>query len=584
MKRRLWASLLALILILGLTPAAGAAEAPAQSGNKNRQNYSRWGNWAQPVTSYLYENEKGGLTRVEYTGGQVVVEDYDSSFVFQSGRTIQPELPIWGGFFAGADYNFLIFGQENPGESDSVEVIRVVKYSKDWQRLGAASLKGANTTVPFDAGSLRCAECNGYLYLRTCHEMYASDDGLNHQANLTMAVRQGDMAISDSYYDVMNINYGYVSHSFNQFLLIDREERLVTLDHGDAYPRSIVLCRYNQKAGQGKFTGGLYSAWCSHSNIVEFPGQIGDNVTGATVGGLAETQSCYVIAYNYDGVGGGGDRIPYFCTVDKSSGKVRTVSLDGAPCTTPVLASTGPEGGYVLWDSSVSSSAPPVLHYAQYGADGALGALQTASAPLSDCAPIPYRGQVVWYVTDSSAPVFYLLDASGITALDPAAPRPQTGGSESQPPADSGTAYASSQQITVDGRAVTMDAYALKDADGNDSNYLKLRDVAYLLNGTAAQFQVGWDGGVTITTGTAYTPNGSELSTPFSGDQPYTPASAATRVDGEPVELPAILLKDASGTGFTYYRLRDLGEALNFYVGWSQEQGIYLDTTRPYEG
>ena len=89
MKKRLWASLLALILILSLTPAAWAAEAPVQSSNKNRQDYSRW---SKPVTSYLYENETGGLTRVEYTGGQVVAEDYDSSFAFQSGRIIQPEL------------------------------------------------------------------------------------------------------------------------------------------------------------------------------------------------------------------------------------------------------------------------------------------------------------------------------------------------------------------------------------------------------------------------------------------------------------------------------------------------------------
>ena len=40
--------------------------------------------------------------------------------------------------------------QSNAAESDSAEVIRVVKYDKDWNRLGAASLKGANTTIPFD--------------------------------------------------------------------------------------------------------------------------------------------------------------------------------------------------------------------------------------------------------------------------------------------------------------------------------------------------------------------------------------------------------------------------------------------------
>lgn len=76
----------------------------------------------------------------------------------------------------------------------------MVKYDKNWKRLGAASLKGANTVIPFDAGSLRCDEYGGYLYIRTCHEMYTSDDGLNHQANMTLAVRQSDMTITDSFY------------------------------------------------------------------------------------------------------------------------------------------------------------------------------------------------------------------------------------------------------------------------------------------------------------------------------------------------------------------------------------------------
>ena len=171
----------ALILsLLPITLAAGSS--PAVSSNVNKEDYIAW---SSPVTSYLYENSSGGLTRVEYTNSQVVVENYTSSFAFVDSRIIQPELPVWGGFFAGETYNFLIFGQNNPAESDSTEVIRVVKYDKNWKRLGAASLKGANTVIPFDAGSLRCDEYGGYLYIRTCHEMYTSDDGLNHQANLT---------------------------------------------------------------------------------------------------------------------------------------------------------------------------------------------------------------------------------------------------------------------------------------------------------------------------------------------------------------------------------------------------------------
>ena len=139
-------------------------------------------------------------------------------------------------------------------------------------------------------------------------------------------------------------------------------------------------------------------------------------------------------------------------------------------------------------------------------------------------------------------------------------------------------AYASTQTVLVDGTAMEFQAYALKDANGNDTNYIKLRDVASVLNGTAAQFEVGWNGSVTITTGQAYTPNGSEMSTPYSGNRAYKDASAATVVNGSPVQLSAILLTDDSGNGYTYYKLRDLGNALNFKVDWSAEKGIFIET------
>ena len=144
--------ILALALCLGLATAVFATDAqPTVSTNKNRQDYTTW---ASPVKSYLYENPNGGLTRVELTGGvwsysyvdgklqstqskqEIIVEDYSSAFALRSSRTVPMELSIWGGFYAGRDYNFLIFGQDNVEENDSKEVIRIVKYSKDWQRLG----------------------------------------------------------------------------------------------------------------------------------------------------------------------------------------------------------------------------------------------------------------------------------------------------------------------------------------------------------------------------------------------------------------------------------------------------------------
>lgn len=167
--------------------------------------------------------------------------------------------------------------------------------------------------------------------------------------------------------------------------------------------------------------------------------------------------------------------------------------------------------------------------------------------------------------------------AAGTQTTTPEPPKP-TGTTD---PAQ-GTAYAASQTVKVDGRDIGFQCYALKDEKGNATNYIKLRDLAILLNGSAAQFQVGWDGGVTITTGTAYTPNGTELSTPYSGNRPYRVVEEDTKVNGRAVKLAAFVLTDDKGGGYTYYQLRDLGRALGFNVGWSAEKGMFIETDRSY--
>ena len=139
-------------------------------------------------------------------------------------------------------------------------------------------------------------------------------------------------------------------------------------------------------------------------------------------------------------------------------------------------------------------------------------------------------------------------------------------------------AHASTQTVQVNGTPVELQAYALADENGYLTNYVKLRDIAYLLNGTSAQFEVGWDGAVQVTTGRSYTSNGSEMYTPFSGDRPYSVPSTTTQVDGVEVPLDAIFLTDDTGGGYTYYKLRDLGAALDFTVEWSGEQGICIET------
>ena len=144
-----------------------------------------------------------------------------------------------------------------------------------------------------------------------------------------------------------------------------------------------------------------------------------------------------------------------------------------------------------------------------------------------------------------------------------------------------GTAYASTQAVEVDGKKIEFQMYALRDANGNATNYVKLRDVAHVLNGTPAQFSVGWDGSISVTTGQPYTDTGAEMTTPYSGDRVYQTGSGSVLVDGKAANLEAIVLTDDDGGGYTYFKLRDLGAALGFTVDWSAQRGVIVSTGEP---
>lgn len=146
------------------------------------------------------------------------------------------------------------------------------------------------------------------------------------------------------------------------------------------------------------------------------------------------------------------------------------------------------------------------------------------------------------------------------------------------------TACTSTQSININGTPVEFQMYALVFDDGGITNYIKVRDLAYVLDNTEAKFNVTWDGSVNLVPGAKYEPNGSEMSTPYSGNRDYKKATAATKVDGKKVNIDAIMLTDDKGGGYTYYKLRDLGQTLGFNVGWEANTGVYIETTKPYIG
>ena len=145
-----------------------------------------------------------------------------------------------------------------------------------------------------------------------------------------------------------------------------------------------------------------------------------------------------------------------------------------------------------------------------------------------------------------------------------------------------GTVYARTQTVKLDGRDVEFQCYAVKNAEGNETNYVKLRDLAQALNGTAAQFNVGWDGKISIASNTPYQAVGGEGTTPYSGDQTYKAVSdILVNFNGKDVNLTSFSITCQDG-GYTYYKLRDLGQLLNFNVKW--DGGVVIETDKPYMG
>lgn len=161
-----------------------------------------------------------------------------------------------------------------------------------------------------------------------------------------------------------------------------------------------------------------------------------------------------------------------------------------------------------------------------------------------------------------------------LAALSPAA------GAEEETP----MVHPATQTILLNGEAKELHAYAIHDSNGYATNYVKIRDMAALLSWTTARFDVTWNDGVDILPGRSYlSPNGQEDQAPYAGDQPYLPATADTRVDGQRADIDAFVILDSEGGGSTYYKLRDLGRVLDFSVTWlGGQDGVMIDTSISY--
>ncbi|WP_419885772.1 hypothetical protein [Paenibacillus sp. B-A-8] len=367
--------------------------------------------WKSTVSSYLVKNNDGTVSVLE-AKKEVTIESYNEKFELTGNKSIPLELPIFGGFYSGENYNYIAFGQENREENDSKEVIRIVRYDKSFD---SVSIKGGEsyTVSPFDAGSGSMAEAGDTLVFHTSRTRYTTEDKLNHQSQLTIIVNTKTMTVTN---DLGRFQKNHVSHSFDQYVLFDGATH-VLVDHGDAYPRSIVL---------NKGDGTSYN----EVDLFNIPGKIGANATGVSIGGFEMSSANYIVAMNtidhslvkdytsYEMVGLEKDQRDIVLSVlpkaSLSSSSVNHITLAKYVGTTkiasiPQLVKITDDKLMVLWQEFDMENHPGDLKYVLINGEGAAtGSIQTIkNFTLSECSPMVSGDKIVWYANNKGSRVFY---------------------------------------------------------------------------------------------------------------------------------------------------------------------------------
>ena len=134
---------------------------------------------------------------------------------------------------------------------------------------------------------------------------------------------------------------------------------------------------------------------------------------------------------------------------------------------------------------------------------------------------------------------------------------------------ESKNATPSNYKFYVNNVQVDISAYQI---DGN--NYVKLRDIAYILNGTEKQFNVTWNNNIIyLNANTSYNKVGGELDKISNTVQFATKSISSIYKDGDIVNYDGYLIN-----GNNFYKLRDIAQSFNFEVSWDTGK-VFINTT-----
>lgn len=373
--------------------------------------------WGKPEKSYLFQNSDGTYCAVEVSG-DINIETYDSNFKSVSSSKIKLSYPIFGGFLAGEEYNYIVTGQENEKESDSLTVINISVYDKKFKKIKDVPVKGCRTIVPFDASNVSLTENEKFLVLHTARSQYKEENGLSPQTQLTVIVDKESWTVTNS---LDKFQPSHTSHALKGYVRFDKN-RIVTAGYSDAAP---VRGAFVQEA---EASGKLLST----TTVFSVPGPASANCTGAMLGGFEISDDFYItaistidhsLATDYSDTYIEGiaveKRDVVITSTDKDKKRTTLTPLtyysdSEKTASVPYLVKLENGNFMVLWQRfEASASKSETFCYAFIKEDGTLiGEARSCNGYLSGaCRPVEIDGKVMWYTNTPSGRVFYEIDS-----------------------------------------------------------------------------------------------------------------------------------------------------------------------------
>ena len=360
---------------------------------------------------YIAAGLGGYFSRVENMGDIILIEDYSPSMKLTLQHFVPMELTHFGGFYSGAQYNYFLFGQNNPGLDNNSEVLRVVKYGKDWSRLGACTIKGSNTQSPFYGCNTDFAEYGNRLFIRCGHMGYNGQ-----QAAMTIEVNTESMGLLQVQSDDLGAGYGSARNTAATY--IDAANGyLFAADHSLDEPRGMTVVSYSSGS-----TGDGFVTPCSFAMAMQLSGNYSDPSPLTSIGGLESSgQYSILVGCTAPQDGTSANKNVFVATIPKNAFSTENVRLgfltgfaygDPSSVMTPYLVKVDNDNFVVIWEARYGFGESGEVNYVYLNGGGQMtSSVKSMSGCLSDCEPVLAGNQIVWYTTDGSRATMYSVPA-----------------------------------------------------------------------------------------------------------------------------------------------------------------------------